>query len=33
MAVPPSALTEMIVSLVTSPPSMNTPPTALPQAS
>src|SRR5215216_1649422 len=33
MAVPPSALTEMIVSLVTSPPSMKTPPTALPQAS
>ena len=33
MAVPPSALTEMIVSLITSPPSMNTPPTALPQAS
>src|SRR5919112_4682775 len=33
MAVPPSALTEMIVSLITSPPSMNTPPIALPQAS
>src|SRR5918995_3550215 len=33
MAVPPSALTEMIVSLITSPPSMITPPTALPQAS
>src|SRR5687767_11046982 len=33
MAVPPSALTEIIVSLMTSPPSMKTPPTALPQAS